>query len=234
MTGDLSEDLRDAWERLRETAADFGEQRIYASHKSIMFSRRSCYFFVRPKRSVLELCVFLGRAFKAPQMRRVDSSRSEDRPFHPDHASRRGRAPITDWLHEASSGPRGKQPRRKPRRKPRRSQQGNRSDASASHGAILRATGGYEIHGQTLSSRARADGQRDGSRLVCAASSAKPCASTYIGPLNGENNERTRGPSIRSRRLHTRPVRGGPRASFDLVRARAPKPRDSRRRCGRS
>jgi len=53
LTADLSEDLRDAWERLRETAA-FGDQRIYASHKSIMFSRRppgditkrmSCYFF---------------------------------------------------------------------------------------------------------------------------------------------------------------------------------------------
>ena len=51
LTAELGEDLRDAWERLRETAAEFGEQRIYASHKSIMFSRRSCYFFVRPKRS---------------------------------------------------------------------------------------------------------------------------------------------------------------------------------------
>jgi len=30
--------LRDAWERLRETAARFGDQRIYASHKSIMFT----------------------------------------------------------------------------------------------------------------------------------------------------------------------------------------------------
>ena len=40
-------------ERLRETATSFGEQRIYASHKSIMFSRQSCYFFVRPKRNFL-------------------------------------------------------------------------------------------------------------------------------------------------------------------------------------
>ena len=46
LTQDLSEDLRDAWERLRETAVSFGGQRIYASHKSIMFSRKSCYFFV--------------------------------------------------------------------------------------------------------------------------------------------------------------------------------------------
>ena len=26
-----------------------------------MFSRKSCYFFVRPKKNFLELCVFLGR-----------------------------------------------------------------------------------------------------------------------------------------------------------------------------
>src|ERR687892_2892463 len=74
LTQDLSEDLRDAWERLRETAASFGEQRIYASHKSIMFSRKSCYFFVRPKKSFLEVCVFLGRGLKAPQVRRVDQA----------------------------------------------------------------------------------------------------------------------------------------------------------------
>ena len=42
LTADLSEDLRDAWERLRETAAAFGEQRIYASRHSIMFARTSC------------------------------------------------------------------------------------------------------------------------------------------------------------------------------------------------
>src|SRR5215831_7136600 len=72
LTRDLSEDLQDAWERLRDTAVSFGEQRIYASHKSIMFSRKSCYFFVRPKRNFLEVCVFLGRTVKAPQVRRAD------------------------------------------------------------------------------------------------------------------------------------------------------------------
>src|SRR5580765_6595669 len=72
LIGDLSEDLREAWERLRETAASLGDQRIYASHKSIMFSRKSCYCFVRPKRKFLEVCVFLGRGLKAPQVRRVD------------------------------------------------------------------------------------------------------------------------------------------------------------------
>ena len=102
LTKDLSEDLRDAWERLRDTAAAFGDQRIYASHSSIMFSRRSCYFFVRPKRSYLEVCVFLGRTVKAPQVRKVvESSKTKRvhilRITHRDEVE----APITDWLQEA-------------------------------------------------------------------------------------------------------------------------------------
>jgi hypothetical protein len=102
LTKGLSEDLRDAWERLRETAAAFGDQRIYASHKSIMFSRKSCYFFVRPKRNFLEVCVFLGRALKAPQVRRVDRA-SKSKVFHIIHIKHRDEveAPITDWLQEA-------------------------------------------------------------------------------------------------------------------------------------
>src|SRR5918997_200258 len=70
LTADLPDDLRDAWQRLRETAVTFGEQRIYASHNSIMFARKSCYFFVRPKARALEICIFLGRPLKAPQVRR--------------------------------------------------------------------------------------------------------------------------------------------------------------------
>ncbi len=102
LTADLSEDLREAWERLRETAAAFGEQRIYASHQSIMFSRKACYFFVRPKRTYLELCVFMGRAVTAPQIRRVVSS-SKTRFAHLIRVKHRDEveAPITDWLQEA-------------------------------------------------------------------------------------------------------------------------------------
>jgi Domain of unknown function (DUF5655) len=81
LTRELPDDLRDAWERLRETAVSFGDQRIYASHKSIMFSRKSCYFFVRPKRNSLELCVFLGRKLKAPQVRRSDPA-SKSKVYH--------------------------------------------------------------------------------------------------------------------------------------------------------
>jgi hypothetical protein len=102
LTAHLTPDLREAWERLRETAADFGEQRIYASHKSIMFSRTSCYFFVRPKTKFLELCIFLGREVKAPQVRRVDSS-SKAKFYHVVHIKHRDEVepPITDWLREA-------------------------------------------------------------------------------------------------------------------------------------
>jgi hypothetical protein len=102
LTQDLSEDLRDAWERLRDTAAAFGEQRIYASHNSIMFSRKSCYFFVRPKKSFLEVCVFLGRTVKSPQVRRVDRS-SKSKVVHVIQVRHRDEveAPITDWLQEA-------------------------------------------------------------------------------------------------------------------------------------
>ena len=102
LTRDLPEDLQDAWERLRETAASFGEQRIYASHKSIMFSRKSCYFFVRPKKSFLEVCVFLGRPLKAPQIRRVDRA-SKSKLVHFIHIRHRDEveAPVTDWLQEA-------------------------------------------------------------------------------------------------------------------------------------
>ena len=102
LDADLSEDLRDAWERLRETASEFGDQRVYASHNSIMFSRKSCYFFVRPKKSFLEVCLFLGRPLKAPQILRLDRT-SKTKFFHILRITHRDEveAPITDWLQEA-------------------------------------------------------------------------------------------------------------------------------------
>ena len=102
LTQDLSGDLQDAWERLRGTAVSFGDQRIYASHKSVMFSRKSCYFFVRPKRKFLEVCVFLGRTLKAPEVRRVDRA-SKSKVVHVIQIRHRDEveAPITAWLREA-------------------------------------------------------------------------------------------------------------------------------------
>ena len=102
LTRDLHIDLREAWERLRETAVEYGDQRIYASLNSIMFSRQACYFFVRPRRSYLEVCVFLGRPLNAPAIRRVmPVSKTKFahmvRVMHRDEVE----APLTDWLREA-------------------------------------------------------------------------------------------------------------------------------------
>ena len=102
LTRELPEDIRDAWERLREAAVEFGEQRIYASHHSIMFARRACYFFVRPRHKYLELCIFLGRPLKGPLVRNVmPSSRSKFanlvRVVHRDQVE----PPLTDWIGEA-------------------------------------------------------------------------------------------------------------------------------------
>lgn len=112
LTARLSEDLRDAWHRLRETAVELGEQRIYASHKSIMFARNVCYFFVRPKKSALEVVFFLGRSLKAPQVRRTDRT-SATKVAHTLNIRHRDEVepPITDWLREAydwSQAPRTK------------------------------------------------------------------------------------------------------------------------------
>src|SRR5262249_37586352 len=102
LTSELSEDLRDAWERLRETAVEFGEQRIYASHNSIMFSRKACYFFVKPMPKHLGLWIFLGPTGRAPQiLKSAATSRTKVchhvRIVHRDQVE----SPITDWLQEA-------------------------------------------------------------------------------------------------------------------------------------
>ena len=102
LTRELSDDLMDAWERLRETASEFGDQRIYASHRSIMFSRKACYFFVRPQKSFLEIWFFLGRRLKDRHVRQVVQTSTvkfghQIRVIHRDQVE----PPITDWLQEA-------------------------------------------------------------------------------------------------------------------------------------
>jgi len=67
-----------------------------------MFSRKSCYFFVRPRTKFLELCVFLRRPVRARQVRRVDqTSKAKFAHFvritHRDEVE----APVTDWLRQA-------------------------------------------------------------------------------------------------------------------------------------
>jgi Domain of unknown function (DUF5655) len=102
LTADLSEDLRDAWERLRESAVELGPQRVYASGSCIMFSRTVCYFFVRPKRSFLEVVIFLGRTIHNPRIRRADP-KSKTKVAHILQIRHRDEVetPLTDWLQEA-------------------------------------------------------------------------------------------------------------------------------------
>jgi hypothetical protein len=101
-------------------------------HPASRTKRTSCYFFVRPKRSFLELCVFLGRPLKAPQVRRVDRS-SKSKFYHILQIRHRDEVepPITDWLREAydlcdvpppnpaSPNTKPKRKKSKPTRKPR-------------------------------------------------------------------------------------------------------------------
>ncbi len=67
-----------------------------------MFSRRSCYFFVRPRRRHLQVCVFLDRAVRAPQVRRVER-KSKSKLVNIINITHRDEVepPITDWLREA-------------------------------------------------------------------------------------------------------------------------------------
>ena len=60
LTEHLKEDLFEAWKKIKRFALYLGEQRVYASGKAIVFSKTTCYFFVRPKKTFLEVVVFLN------------------------------------------------------------------------------------------------------------------------------------------------------------------------------
>lgn len=98
----LDEDARAAWSELRSFAVGLGEQRIYSSAKAIMFSRRICYFFARPKSKGIELCFFLDRPLKAEAMVKVKQYTKSKfahtmRINHPDQVEE----PLTGWLRKA-------------------------------------------------------------------------------------------------------------------------------------
>jgi len=67
-----------------------------------MFSRKACYFFVRPKKKVLEIWFFLGRKLKAPLVSKTLQS-SKLKVAHLVNVSHRDQVepPLTDWLKEA-------------------------------------------------------------------------------------------------------------------------------------
>jgi Domain of unknown function (DUF5655) len=97
----LNEDLRDAWQKLRAFAASLGPQRIYASALSIMFARKVSYFFVRPKKTFIEVWIFLPHTIEG--LKFTSSATNKVRYcnlfklIHPDQVE----SPLTDWLREA-------------------------------------------------------------------------------------------------------------------------------------
>lgn len=97
----LDEDLRDAWQKLRDFAASLGPQRIYASALSIMFARKVCYFYVRPKKTFIEVWIFLPREIKGlANIRGVAKKVKYCNLFKLVHADQ-VEEPLTDWIREA-------------------------------------------------------------------------------------------------------------------------------------
>jgi Domain of unknown function (DUF5655) len=101
LTDGLDEDLRDAWQKLRDFAAGLGPQRIYASALSIMFARKVCYFFVRPRKTFLEVWIFLPREIAGLTSMHGPTKKSRYcnlfKLVHADQVEE----PLTDWIREA-------------------------------------------------------------------------------------------------------------------------------------
>ncbi len=97
----LDEDLRDAWQKLRAFAAGLGSQRIYASAQSIMFSKKICYFFVRPRRRFLEVWIFLPHKIEGLRFMQGPTKKEKYcslfKLVHADQVEE----PLTEWISEA-------------------------------------------------------------------------------------------------------------------------------------
>lgn len=97
----LDEDLRDAWQKLRAFAAGLGPQRIYASALSIMFARKVCYFYVRPRKTFLEVWIFLPHEIEGLRSMHGPTKKARYcnlfKLVHADQVEE----PLTDWIREA-------------------------------------------------------------------------------------------------------------------------------------
>ncbi len=108
MTAILEDEPLEAWKKLKTFAESLGEQRIYCSKKSIMFARRVCYLFVRPKKKKIEICLFLDRKVTHSAFKEIKSY-SKNRYshvveiYHEDSVEE----PLTGWIQKAweLSGP---------------------------------------------------------------------------------------------------------------------------------
>lgn len=101
LVGHLNEDLQEAWLKLRAFGASLGPHRIYASFNCIMFSKKICYFFVRPKKSCIEVWFFLPREVEGLRAMKNQSKKVKFcnlfKLIHADQVE----GPLTDWLREA-------------------------------------------------------------------------------------------------------------------------------------
>lgn len=99
---EMSDDLRDAWQKLRGFANSLGDYKFHTSAKAMMFTRRLCFMFARPKKSYLEVVFFLPEVLDHPHVRkgnRVSKTRAANnfRLVHADQVD----APFTDWVRAA-------------------------------------------------------------------------------------------------------------------------------------
>lgn len=98
----LSEELQEAWAVLKGHLLALGTQEMRTSHRSIMFARKTCYAFVRPKKAFIELNFFLPRALDSEYLKKVDavSKTKWVHILHLTHSDQIDR-PLTDWIREA-------------------------------------------------------------------------------------------------------------------------------------
>lgn len=94
-------DLQEAWEKLRAFGKSLGPQRIYPSAKAIMFSTKVCYFYARPKKTLIEVWIFLPRKIEGLQAMQVTTTKEKySNLFKLIHADQ-VEEPLTDWIREA-------------------------------------------------------------------------------------------------------------------------------------
>jgi hypothetical protein len=103
LTGHLSEDLKDAWTKIRKFGVSLGTPRIYASHNSIMFSKKVCCFFVRPKKAFLEVWIFLPHEIEGLKSMQSSAKKIKFCNLFKLTHSDQVEEPLTTWLRESFS-----------------------------------------------------------------------------------------------------------------------------------
>lgn len=100
VVGPLRGELRMAYRAVRALLRGLGPQRTYASNRSVMFARRHCFAFVRPRKSFLEICFFADRPIRGSGLKVTKRSRRKH--AHTCRVERADQVPgLNAWLTEA-------------------------------------------------------------------------------------------------------------------------------------